>query len=463
MEFILPIFYASIFILLIWKIKFFQSAGLSKKIISAIFLLKIFFGIVLWAIYTYHYTYRNTSDAYRFFDDATIIFKATDGNFGHFLQILFGINQDAEYLKPYLNQTSHWYRPNDYGLLNDDRTMIRFNAILLFFSFGNYHVHTVIINFLSLIGLISLFKTFYSFLPQRKTELFFSVFLIPTVLFWGSGVLKEGLILFSLGIFVFSFCRFLDFVYPSSKNLSGNNDRGSQFLFGSGEGKFSYHNFFIMIFSFLLLTIVKTYVLFCFIPAIISFVILKISGSEKAAVKFGITHFLFILGILNIQLIFPGYNLLETLAQKQRDFYNVAELWNAGSLIQIGHLEPNPLSFFKHIPQALSSVFLRPHLLEADSVFLVAASIENLIILGLIIFYLFHFSQTGRKNTPWILFCFSFVIFMTLLIGWTTPIMGAIVRYKLPFLPFLLFILILISKKPAIVIRIENLFGKKLP
>lgn len=397
---------------------------------AAVFLLKIIFGIILWTIYTYHYTYRNTSDAFRFFDDATIIFNATKGNLRHFIQIISGINSEAEYLKPYLSETSHWYRPYDYGLLNDDRTLIRFNAIILLFSFGYYQVHIVFMNFFSLIGLVALYKTFASLLPDRKAEVFASVFFLPTVLFWGSGVLKEGLLMFALGLFIYA-------------------------LFILSQRNFSIKFFAVLLLSLFLLIITKLYVLICLLPALISMVVIKLSGQKRIALKFAITHILLILLALNLHHIHPDYNVLEILQIKQRDFYNVAELWNAGSLIDIGRLEPTPRSFITHIPQALSATFFRPHLIEADSVFLFASALENFIILALAVFYFFHLKKPGMPKMPWVLFCASFVIFLALLIGWTTPIMGAIVRYKLPLLPFLFFILFFISDKPKIISRFE--------
>lgn len=410
--------------------KFFESDGLSRKVISGIFILKIGFGIILWLIYSYYYTYRNTGDAFRFFDDAVVIFNATKGNFIHFIQIVSGINAEADYLKPYLEHTSHWYRPFDYGLMNDDRTLIRFNAIVLFFSFGYYQVHNIFMNFFSLMGLVALYKSFVYVLPARKTEILLAVFFIPTVLFWGSGVIKEGLLLFSLGMFVYSFGGIL-------------------------ISKISTQKILLLVLSLFLLTIVKVYVLVCLLPAVISLLVIQLSGNKNTILKVAGVHVLLILMALNIHHVFHEYNVLEILQVKQRDFYNVARLWQAGSAIDIGRLEPNLLSFIKHFPQALATTFLRPHLLEAKSSFLLASALENLAIIALLVFYAFHFIRADKEKLTWILAGISFVVFLALLIGWTTPIMGAVVRYKLPLLPFVLFILFLLSEKPKIISGFE--------
>ena len=431
MEIILTIFYTAVFILLIFKMKFFAATGLPRKIITAVFLLKIMFGFILWFIYTCYYTYRDTNDAFRFFDDAVLVSDATKGHFLHFIQILFGINSDAEYLKHYLANTIQWYQPYDYGIPNDSRTLIRFNAFVLFFSFGYYQVHMVFMNFLSLIGLVALYKMFAQILPGRKLEIFFAVFLIPTVLFWGSGAMKEGLILCALGLFLLTFYRIIQ--------------RG-----------ITAKLFITLILSLCLLCLVKIYVLVCLIPAVISIIAIKFSGQKLTALKFLAVHILLIIFVLNIKYLLPSFHILESIQIKQRDFYNVAEIWNAGSAIDIGHLEPTFLSFVQHAPQALVNTFFRPHLLEANSVLLLAAALENLIFTLAIFFYLFHFKKPPKENISWLLLAVSFVTFLALLIGWTTPIMGAIVRYKLPMLPFLIFVLLLISDKPKFISRIES-------
>lgn len=199
--------------------KFFELQGLNKKIISYLFLLKIGFGILLWAIYTYYYTDRNTSDIYKFYDDAKCIYRALPQHPIHYLQMVFGINTIADYLKPYYDQMHNWYEPWNGARFHDNKLIIQLNALLYLFSFGYYNVHTVFMCFLSFKGLAAIYKTFSSFLSDKLTELTLAVFLIPSVLFWGSGVLKEGLIIFSLGMLIYTLNKSLFFW----RNLSKKN------------------------------------------------------------------------------------------------------------------------------------------------------------------------------------------------------------------------------------------------
>ena len=117
--------------------------------------------------------------------------------------MLLGIGNDTPEFQQYYEQMNYWARKIDSNIYNDSHTIIRFNTIVRFFSLGYYNVHTVFICFLSLIGLTGIYKTFIPYLQDKKRELLFAVFLLPSALFWGSGVLKEGLIFFALGLLIY--------------------------------------------------------------------------------------------------------------------------------------------------------------------------------------------------------------------------------------------------------------------
>ena len=116
--------------------------------------------------------------------------------------MLTGIDGKAPELFPYYEQMNSWL--NASPVYNDNRTIIRLNAFFRFFSLGHYYVHVVFINFLSFTGLFCLYKSFLNYLPEKKTELLFLTFLMPSMMFWGSGLLKDGLLISGFGIFIYS-------------------------------------------------------------------------------------------------------------------------------------------------------------------------------------------------------------------------------------------------------------------
>ncbi|MFH1322146.1 MAG: hypothetical protein ABII90_16030 [Bacteroidota bacterium] len=172
----------------------------------------------------------------------------------------------------------------------------------------------------------------------------------------------------------------------------------------------------------------------------------------------GVCCILFTIG-LNIHRISPGNNALEMMVRKQTDFINLADSLDSGSKFEINRLKPNISSFIKNTPLAFTNTIIKPHIFEARSPFLLMAALENLVIFVLAVLSII-FMKTRNTTAPGInsnllLFCASFVLILYILIGLATPVMGAIVRYKAPGLPFLLIIFLLIIDKNKLI--------KKLP
>jgi hypothetical protein len=136
--------------------------------------------------------------------------------------------------------------------------------------------------------------------------------------------------------------------------------------------------------------------------------------------------------------VFKAGDLLYILQKKQQDFYNVAREYDAGSVIQIPKPESS-IDLITQAPGALFRAYLRPHLLEAKSVFYLANALENIIIAVLFIALIIGFYQMGKNPKPeWVL-GLSFIVLLGVLIGEIVPVLGAVVRYKLPALPFLVY------------------------
>lgn len=416
--------------------KFFNAERLSKRTISGIFLLKIFFGLLLWSIYTFYYTDRSTADIYKYFDDSEVIFNSLWTNPSDYFKMLFGIGNNTPAFDHYYAEMHYWTRKIDTNIYNDSHTIIRFNALVRLFSFGYYNVHTVVICFLSLTGLTAIYKTFIPHLSDKKRELIFAVYLLPSVLFWGSGVLKEGLIFFALGILI----------YHTNK-------------------LFSLKAIIICLATAFLLAFSKFYVWIAILPGLLFLLWINKSSTKYLFIKFS-TVILFIATVgLNIDSFTSIQNPLVTLSQKQYEFNELAygkltdannnPIPVAGSIIQINKLEPTLHSFLINAPAALKNTFLRPYITELKSPLMLLAGVETLLILFIILLCAFFSKPIAGIKWEYVIFCLSFVIIQFLIIGETIPILGAVARYKTIALPFLVIAFIFILDKEKI--------AKKLP
>jgi hypothetical protein len=114
-------------------------------------------------------------------------------------------------------------------------------------------------------------------------------------------------------------------------------------------------------------------------------------------------------------------------SERQIEFIKISK--EGASTININPLYPNFRSFFNNIPQAINHSLMRPYFTEIESFVYLPFAIE--IFLFEILFLLFIFFRKKESITdPLIYFCVFFSVTMFLVIGYTIPIIGAIVRYR---------------------------------
>lgn len=434
MEIALTAAYSALFIFLIGKWKFFRLHEIPVSFIKSGFILKLLAGISLGLIYTFYYTDRCTADTYKFFDDSKVLYDAFFTSKSDFFRILTGINAGSNDLIAYYNTMNNWY--DVYSPFNDNRTMIRFNAILRFLSFGYYYVHVVFICFLSLTGIVAIVKVLQKTYPHLAGEFLFILICTPSVLFWGSGLLKDSLVYFSLGITLFTFSSIID----------------------SGAGA---KKILLFVLSLALLMITKFQVFLLIIPLIVAWG-LSMKLKTKPLFIYGLVSAAFVLLLIIPGTINSRFDLPLLLAQKQNSFINLAETTQAGSIMQIPQLEPSLFSVLWHAPSGFLNALLRPNLLDGGGALNLIAGIENTIILIFGIWCLLRTKFRTVKNEPLLWFCIFYVVSSFTLTGTITPVLGALVRYKAQALPFLVIIFVIVSSQNQ-ESQLKIVFNKFLP
>jgi hypothetical protein len=412
---ILAIGYTALFLLLMRQVQFFSKVpGLTPRWLSLIFLLKVLAGTALWAIYTWIYPDRSNADVFKYFDDSTIMFGALSERPMDYFKMLIGIGNDSQWFSDqYYSVMNNWYRKFEGYLYNDSHTLIRFNALIHLFSFGEFHVHTVFAAFLSLTGMVGIYRAFVGFLGGKERALMIAVFLLPSVLLWGSGVIKESLLFFGLGSFFYVVMNWI-------------------------QGRINATGLVVMLGTGMLLFFLKFYVLLSLLPALILFGwayrIPFPSLLTKALVIYGACAAL----VLSTPYIVPGFDILETIVRKQHDFIGLVKEVGSGSFVMPPLLEPEIWSFISLVPYALYITFFGPLIHSPWNALGLISIAENLFFLAFIAMCLIYRSKVITAPKGLLLSLMLYVILLSLIIGWTTPVMGALVRYRTPLLPFLL-------------------------
>ena len=490
------------FLFVLRKLKLNNFSIINNNILCVIFILKIFVGISLNIIYSEYYQNRKTSDIYKYFDDSKYIHQSLANNPLHFFYLITGFNDDNPQLKIYTDSTLHWKdQTKEFSDLtqtsnvtfSNHRTITKFNAIARIFSFGNINIHVLFMSFISLMGCLLIFKSFYELIPINNLKIYLIIiFLTPSVIIWSSGLLKEGLLFFAFGLY-----------FNSLFNLSKKYIRNTAILLFSFFLIFTLKYYlFLITFPLTLLYLIPTktniftltkYVLFFLSVALLfifsenfknqinqmllskrteqirvsagGFYYLQIDNNnmnrlvrfssrlkeiEKTENQTNITSevtFLMAKPGCQYQVFNPDLNNDTLLTNSEFKYYFLDNFEKAGSYYQLPKMGKTSIHFFKSIFQAISNVFFKPLKFFEGSLFLTLASFENLLFLIFLIF-LFVKRKIQRVNLNVLLFNLLFALTLYSVIGLTTPVLGGLVRYKiLGFLLLLISLIMIFDKK----------------
>jgi hypothetical protein len=417
-EFIITLIYFLIFSFFIKKSSFFNEDKIPHNWFIILFGIKVICSLVLTFIYTKFYSQRNTADIFKYYDDGLLLFEVLKTNPLDYFQLVFGLDFNTEYFHTnYYQHLGNWTRPLSNNIFSDSHIIIRFNAFVRLFSFGFFSVHNVFINFVSLVGLTFIFKAFKNFTPQKEKLLFFFISLVPSVLFWGSGLLKESIILMAMGIFFFSFFKL-------------NENRSLAYILP-------------VIFAVFLILFNKFYLVIALIIPTAGYLINNYFKLNKLIFGYVLAIALFVISINIFPLFFPSIDLVGQLISKQHQFAILIAETQPNSSFSIHNLTDG-MSILIHTPIAVLNTLVRPFLWECNSPLIWISGIENIVILSVVFLCIIFRKKMNKSHKNIFYFNLFFIFCLFSIIGLTTPIFGAIVRYKIPGILLLLIAMVLL-------------------
>lgn len=295
-------------------------------------------------------------------------------------------------------------------------------------AFNSYIAMSLLFSAISYIGVWHLYKVFLYYFPKLHKQLAIAIFFIPSVFFWGSGILKDTITFASLGMITYN----LFSIFILRKNV----------LINAG----------IFVYCAFLIIKIKAYILYSYLPlsffwlfpnAIDNFASQKFKFIIKPLVyllTFAMLPFsLSVLGQFNEK--FSADNVLEFAKAHQTDLkQDIYYQGSKGSRFDIGVFDGSFSSFVQVAPQAVIATFFRPFLWEANNPVMLLAALESLWMTYLFLNILLKFGIRGFLNAlssnPFLQFGFVYALAFGFFVGFTTPVFGSLVRYKIPALPF---------------------------
>jgi len=318
----------------------------------------------------------------------------------------------------YFVKTSNYMVPR-FGLIPSYLTGNSYTALSMFYSFFAFW------------GCWKCFTVFASIYPQMKKGMAICFLFCPSVVYWGSGIMKDSICLGSMTLFIYSFY----FLFLREKNILLH--LASVLLWGS-----------ILFFT-------KPYLLLTLTPLLSLWYLLQVNKNIKAKsirfMTFGITMIVISISVYLLIQFLLSQEFLDLEKYKVENFMTYASQfqegyrWAGGSNLNIGNLDGSFSSFAGMFPRAVNATLFRPYLWEANNVIMLINAMESLVIFVLFIFILYKLGIRKFFNiifsSPLLVFLFVYSIFFSGMVAITTTNFGTLSRYKISVMPFFLALL----------------------
>ena len=392
-------------------------------------MVKCFGAVVFCLVYSKYYPGGDTTS---YFDGAYKVMQMSFYDFSTFIRTLSD-DKDPNILRTYF--TYNLCCPEFFRDENSF-SVIRFTTPLALIGSFSYYNTTIVLAALSFSGPWKLFRLFAAYYPEAKKQIAVAVLYVPSVLFWGSGILKDTYT-FSAACW-FTWCVHEIFI------------KKERVLY----------NVIILIISSWVIISIKPYIFVSLLPGTLIWISFKrISSIKNTALKAIFAPMILILGFLAMTTV------MSSLSDKLGSFSDIdkaakraqqtsedlkREVYGKNSF-DLGDFDGTPTSLIKVFPSAVFAGLFRPLVWESNNIVMFFSALENAFLLFVFLktmwmTKLFKFFSYVTSD-PLLVFCFLFSIFFAGSVGIATSNFGALVRYKIPCIPFFLATLYIIQYK----------------
>ena len=386
-------------------------------------ILKVFGAIAFCLIYALYY---KGGDTVNYFKGVNAMFEVFKNNPIKYFQLFLHEN-DAFARNTFYEVGSY---PPTY-MLKDPRTftVIKISSLFSIPALGGFLPTTILLATFIYRWVWKLFSFMMERYPDKEFAVKTAILYLPSTIFWGSGIMKDT---FAFGATCYAVYGLNKFFIKKNRSLAV---------------------IFQLALSFYLIITVKAYIMFALLPGLLIFANFeKIKTIQSTLVKVAIIPIAIAVIFLIANTIFFDLNdlfgkysadkLLEEAAVQNADLQRSVYGSNSFS---IGEFEPTLSGVLQKFLPAVNAAIFRPYIWETGSPTMLISGIENLILSCLTIFILLKsplkLIKTIRTD-PFLIFCLLFTLILGFGVGLSTSNFGALVRYKIPFLPFYVFLIL---------------------
>lgn len=315
----------------------------------------------------------------------------------------------------------------------DANTIPKLLGICNLFSGSNYYVNVVLVNALLVVGPVLLYRVARNLLPRVPAYLLYAPLLLPSFLFWTSGIHKEGFLVIALALILYSVWKWENTCKPSIQSF----------------GAFAV--------GFLVVIALRNFLLLPLGAALLAWGI-TVRFRLKPLIGFGATLSVLALLFFLIPHLAPALNFPELLSERQAAFLKK----QGDSRIEMEVLQPTAAAYLRRLPQALAIGLFRPFPTDSYNWSTALAALESLLLLAATLWSAIRLrKQVPQTPLLWLMAVLALLVI--LVIGYTIPFLGAVVRYRSVVLPlYLICCLYLFRKKQGEKQLMHNTKGEQL-
>lgn len=383
-------------------------------------LVKIGGGFVFCLIYIFYYKGGGDTTAYWHF--AGILNNMISKNFSVYLDILGGdlSMQNYYHFDSSTGFPEYWKDAQSFSI-------IRFTSPLYLITIESYFTCTLLLSALAYAGVWRLFLMFSREFPGLEKQFAVAILFFPSLLFWGSGIMKDTYTLSAACWFTYS----IYMVFIKREKVLPNI-------------------FWLLATTYIMVSF-KPYIFIALLPGTLVWVSFKRiqaikSPVFKALVAPIVIALFFILGSFvfsSLSSDLKQYSSVDSMLEKAVVSQNdLKQEYYGGNSFDIGAFDGTVSGVFSKFPLAVTAGLFRPFLFEARNPVMFISGVENTFLLIFTLVFLFRVGPIKVlkyvSKEPLLLFSLTFAIFFAFGIGLSTSNFGALVRYKIPCIPFYL-------------------------
>jgi len=397
-----------------------------KYIFTLGFILKIMGATTAVLIYLFYYGGGDTTD---YFESGKFLLEYVSENIDQLPTILLSSDlknyQEIAFIQ-FGKKINYWYSKPTY-------TISKIALLFNFITVNSFFLTSILCSYFSFFSSWKLYRFILNHTVLNRTHVGYAIFLMPSVIFWGSGLFKDTFTLAGLYLLIIGFVQFF------------------------GYNKFKLYNILYMIIGVYLLYSIRSFFLMAALPFLIIWVIsLKFYAIPSFTVKFFLTPIF--IGLISLS----GFMMLKTISEtfqelsfeKLVDKSKGFQSWHTtlqGSAYSLGDIDYTSNALVSKIPASLTVTFFRPFLWEAGKPIIILSALQSLFFLLTTIYLILkmrviYFFSSFFKS-PQAIALMGFSLFYGMVVGFTSYNFGALDRYKIPCLSTYMLALLFILDK----------------